>query len=299
MSSYSYTISDVNLEKLEKEIEINVSIITTLSYTIFNSPDLSIVFVSALSGSEKTALDTIVTNHVTTGYVSISTLSVLDLRCVGAVTDSSGLSPNPGDFWVINGTGTNAFTGYNQQLAFWNGIFWDFYAPMNGDKVLDVVNATFWVYSSVVSSWVPFKRNVTGQNNQSFSSPNEQSNSTAVYNIAATFTSTTLPTGTYFVSWYFEISGSVANVFGALGSAGTQVGVQVFFNGVQITGRTGTGSANSADLTDLVGQDWHQYNGTYVSGSISGTPAIVIKWSRISNGTAYIRNIIANIFRMS
>jgi hypothetical protein len=61
---YHYTkdVENLDLSQLSYEIEQESSITTTLSYIDFDRPDLYIYFLGSLSASEKSALDTVVTN---------------------------------------------------------------------------------------------------------------------------------------------------------------------------------------------------------------------------------------------
>ena len=64
MAEYPYTKASVNSTKLTLEIEANETIVTTLEYINWASPNsLSIFFDGTLSGPEETALDTLVSNH--------------------------------------------------------------------------------------------------------------------------------------------------------------------------------------------------------------------------------------------
>jgi fibronectin-binding autotransporter adhesin len=62
--SGDFTPSGVDPSQLQEEIEAEVLITVTISYIYTNDDDLYTVFPSALSAPEKTALDTVISNHI-------------------------------------------------------------------------------------------------------------------------------------------------------------------------------------------------------------------------------------------
>jgi len=63
MTEYQYEITPVNLTKLELEIEADETIVTTLQYTNYTDPNLSIFFDGELSGEEEISLDSLISSH--------------------------------------------------------------------------------------------------------------------------------------------------------------------------------------------------------------------------------------------
>lgn len=65
MTSYPYTKSAINMDKLEKEI-LASSITATLSYINFYDGVVIVIYESQLTENEEIALSTIISNHTTT-----------------------------------------------------------------------------------------------------------------------------------------------------------------------------------------------------------------------------------------
>lgn len=66
---YSYTKSPCAVDQLTQEIQLS-TIVTALDHIELSDSDLSIFFVSSLSGGDNTTLDTLVTNHTGTGLAT-------------------------------------------------------------------------------------------------------------------------------------------------------------------------------------------------------------------------------------
>ncbi len=62
-TEFNFTKTPVNVSQLRQEIIDDVTITTSLAYTLHDDPDLKIVFSTDLSGAEETALNSLVSAH--------------------------------------------------------------------------------------------------------------------------------------------------------------------------------------------------------------------------------------------
>lgn len=140
--------------------------------------------------------------------------------------------------------------------------------------------------------------NVFGESYQKFTSLNEQSTTSTTLVTAFSGTTTSLTSGTYYVTWSFEVSQVAAQ----------DVLSRVSINSIQISGRAGgTASQGGADTKTRVqngvaGGAGSNAGWISVSGSddmsLSGTVPVLVQFAANAN-TAWIRNIIVILWRTS